>query len=144
VTEDLDADQIQFLSLPDVVSLHAFIMELLNSYAAPLRDEGLLESAIMRARMAHYYESADVVRLAALMAIGISQAQAFVDGNKRTAFIATEVFLDLNGYTLTVDPLALATQLEAIASRDDSLDAATDRFEAWLRERVGPRTDADH
>ena len=133
-------DEIQFLSLPDVISLHAFIMEQLNSYAAPLRDEGLLDSAIMRARMAHYYESADVVRLAALLAIGISQAQAFIDGNKRTAFIATEVFLDLNGHEVIVDPLDLAKQLEAVASREDSLDAATDRFEAWLRERVGPRS----
>jgi death-on-curing protein len=90
--------------------------------------------------MAHYYESADVLRLASLLAIGISQAQAFIDGNKRTAFIATEVFLDLNGFELTVDPLDLAHQLEAVASRNDSLDAATDRFEAWLRERVGPRS----
>jgi len=133
-------DEIQFLSLPDVVSLHAFIMEQLNAYASPRRDEGLLESAIMRARMAHYYESADVIRLAALMAIGISQAQSFIDGNKRTALIAMEVFLDLNRCELTVDPLELAKQLEAVASREDSLDAATDRFEAWLRERVGPRS----
>lgn len=139
MTDGTDVDAVQFLSLPDVVSLHEYIMEQLNSYPAPLRDEGLLESAIMRARMAHYYEGADVVRLASLLAIGISQAQAFLDGNKRTAFISVEVFLDLNGFGITVDPLELAHQLEAVASRDDSLDAATDRFEAWLRERVGPR-----
>lgn len=113
-------------------------MERLGYNPAPLRDEGALESAVMRPRMAHYYVGADVIRQAALLAIGISQAQAFLDGNKRTAFIATEVFLDLNGLSFTADPVNLAQQLETVAARPDSLDAATDRFEAWLRERGTP------
>jgi len=56
--------------------------------------------------MAEHYEGADVVRQAALLASGISQAQAFMDGNKRTAFLATDVFLERNGLVLTGDPLA--------------------------------------
>jgi death-on-curing protein len=130
---------IRHLSLANVIGLHAFIMEKLGYDPAPLRDEGALESAVMRPRMAHYYEEADTVRQAALLAVGISQAQAFVDGNKRTTLISTEVFLETNGLDFTGDPLELAQQLEAVASRSDSLDAATDRFEEWLRERVGPR-----
>ncbi len=105
---------------------------------APLRDEGLLESAVMRPRMAAYYEEADVVRQGALLAAGISQAQAFLDGNKRTAYAALEVFLLHNGIAITVDPLEVARQIEALATRADSLDAATARFEAWLRERGKP------
>src|SRR5215207_745503 len=88
---------VRHLSVANVIGLHAFIMEQLGFAPTPLRDEGALESAVMRPRMAHYYEDADVVRQAALLAIGISQAQAFIDGNKRTALIATEVFLDQNG-----------------------------------------------
>ena len=90
--------------------------------------------------MAAYYEGADIVRQATLLAIGISQAQAFVDGNKRTAYASLDTFLRLNDVAFAGRPLDLAHQLEAVASRDDSLDAATDRFETWLRERVGPRS----
>lgn len=91
--------------------------------------------------MASYYESADIVRQVALLAVAISQAQAFVDGNKRTAYAAAETFIEMNGFEFVGHPLELARQLEAVASRDDSLDAATDRFEAWLRDRVGSRTE---
>jgi death-on-curing protein len=83
--------------------------------------------------MAEHYESADVVRQAALLAVGISQAQAFLDGNKRTALFSAVTFLELNGWSLQFDDLELARQLEAVAERLDSLEAATDRFESWLR-----------
>ncbi len=128
-----------YLTLADVIAMHEEIVERTGRGYAPLRDEGLLESALMRPRMASHYDQADVIRQAALLAIGISQAQSFVDGNKRTAFAAAEVFLDMNGSEYTDDPIALAQQLEAVAGRGDDLAAATDRFEAWLRERVVPR-----
>jgi len=102
---------------------------------APLRGggEGLLESAVMRPRMAEHYEGADIIRQAALLAVGISQAQAFLDGNKRTAVFAAVTFMEVNRFSLLFDDLEMAHQLEAVAERVDSLDAATDRFEAWLR-----------
>ena len=113
-------------------------MSRMGSNPAPFRaeGEGLLESAIMRPRMAAYYEAADLVRQAALLGVGISQAQAFLDGNKRTAFGAVDTFLRLNGYTSPRDSLEYARQLELVAERTDSLDAATGRFEAWLRANV--------
>jgi death-on-curing protein len=126
-------------TLADVLAMHDEVIQRTGAAYAPLRDEGLLESALTRPRHASHYEGADFVRQAALLAIGISQAQAFVDGNKRTAFAATEVFLDINDLECVGEPLELAQQLEGVAARDDSLSAATDRFEAWLRERVGPR-----
>ena len=111
-------------------------MEGMGSYPAPLRDEGALESAVLKPQTAAYYESADLVRQAALLAVGISQAQAFVDGNKRTAFIAALVFLRRNGHPFQGDRLEFAKQLEAVAERTDTLEAATARFEAWLRQHV--------
>jgi death-on-curing family protein len=96
--------------------------------------EGLLESAILRPQFAAHYEGAEVIHQAALLGVGISQAQAFVDGNKRTAFHVTATFLLVNGVDVTrVDALELARQLEAVATRTDSLENATARFEAWLR-----------
>jgi prophage maintenance system killer protein len=64
----------------------------------------------------------------------VSQAQAFVVGNRRTAFHATAMFLLLNGVDVTrLDALELASQLEAVAERTDRLENATARFEVWLR-----------
>jgi len=125
--------EIQYLSLADVVALHAVTMERTGFALAPLRAEATLDSAIQRPRTAAYYEDADLIRQAALLAVGISQPQAFIDGNKRTAFGVLDVFLRLNGSQFSGEPVALAQQLEQVAERSDSLAAATDRFEAWLR-----------
>jgi death-on-curing protein len=130
--------EIRYLSMADVLALHQAMMEKFGFASAPLRDEGALESAIMRPRMAAYYGEADIIRQAALLAVGISQAQAFLDGNKRTAFAASDVFLRLNGLAFAGDPLELAMQLEAIAVRTGNLENATDGFEEWLREQVRP------
>jgi death-on-curing protein len=125
----------EYLGLADVIAIHRHVMTRLGSNPAQFRagGEGLLESAVMRPQMAAHYEEADLIRQAALLAVGVSQSQAFLDGNKRTAFGALRAFLELNGDTFTADSLDVARQLEAVAERSDSLDAATTRFENWLR-----------
>jgi death-on-curing protein len=125
-----------YLTLADAIALHDAVMRRTEYMPAPLREEGLLESALQRPRMAAYYEEANLVRQAALLAVGVAQAQAFLDGNKRTAFAVLDVFLRINGAIYNRDPIALARQLEALAERSDSLDAATGRFEDWLRGQV--------
>ena len=128
--------EIHYLSIADVLALHQAIMEKFGFASVPLRDEGMLESAIMRPRMAAYYSEADIIRQAALLAVGISQAQAFLDGNKRTAFLTCDVFLRLNGLAFVGDPLELAFQLVAVAERRSDLEEATAAFEEWLRRYV--------
>jgi death on curing protein len=135
----LAAERTDYLSLTDVLGLHAAIMRRMGSAPAPLRDEGLLESAVLRPQMAAYYDDADLIRQAALLSAGISQAQAFLDGNKRTAYAALEVFLFRNGIVIVVEPLEVAAQVEAIAMRQMTLDEATTQFEQWLRDRTRPR-----
>lgn len=130
---------LNYLTTLDVVALHEAIMRHLGYGVAPVRDLGGLESAVMRPRMAAQYEDADLIRQAALLAIGISQAQAFVDGNKRAEYAATDVFLRINRMMYSGDPLDLALQLENVAERTDSLSKATDQFEQWLRENVSER-----
>jgi death-on-curing protein len=90
----------------------------------------------MRPRTAAYYEGADLVRQATLLAIGISQNQLFADGNKRTAFASLVAFLRLNDHAYIGGAIELAQQLELVAGRSGSLGAATDDFEAWLRDLV--------
>jgi death-on-curing protein len=132
-------EDIASLTVGDVVAIHEHVMTRLGHVPEGLRDEGALESAIMRPRHAAYYESVDPIRQAALMAVGISQAQAFVDGNKRMAFQCLDTFLWINGVEFIGDPMALADWLVAVAERSAELDKATDDFEAWLREHVKPR-----
>lgn len=128
----------RYLTVLDVEALHVFIMEQTGDAPAPLRDRGLLESAVMRPQMAAHCANADPVEQCALLTLGISLARAFVDGNKRTAFIAADVFLRANGLLFIGDPLELARQLEASAGQQESPEEATARFTAWLREYVSP------
>jgi death on curing protein len=127
---------IRYLTLADVIALHEAVMQRTGAVVAVLRDEGLLESAVTRPRMAAYYKDADIRRQATLLAVAICQAQAFVDGNKRTAYACIETFLHLNGLRYAGDPVELAKQLEPIASRDDDLSSATARFETRPRDQV--------
>jgi death on curing protein len=63
-----------------------------------LRDEGLLESALARPRHVWSYEpDAGLPRLAGEYGFGLARNHPFLDGNKRTAFVAMNVFLILNG-----------------------------------------------
>ena len=68
-----------------------------------LRDFGLLESALARPRNAFAYGEEDIVILAVRLLAAIAQAHAFEQGNKRTAFAATRVFLSANGYDTAFD-----------------------------------------
>lgn len=128
--------QLRYPSLAEVVAIHDEIMRRLGANPNPLRDEGLLESALMRPQMAAWYEEADIVRQAALLGIGISQAQAFLDGNKRMAFATMDAFLWVNGWEFVGDPLDLAMQFERMAEPSVESSVAIETFETWLREHV--------
>jgi len=127
-----------YLDLADALALHAAVMESTGAGPAALRNEALLEAALMRPQMAAYYDQAGLIRQFALLALGVAQAQAFIDGNKRTAFACADAFLRLNGLAYAGDPVELGQQLEAVAQREGSVEEATERFEAWLREHTGP------
>jgi death-on-curing protein len=122
----------RWLSAAEVIGLHGSVMRRMGWPLAPLLDEGAVESAVMRPQMAARYDDADPSRQAALLSLGISQAQAFLDGNKRTAYAALEVFLYLNGLRLATDSLTAARELERVAEAADRR-AAEAEFEVWLR-----------
>ena len=65
-----------------------------------VRDEGMLESALERPRNKYAYGEPDIFDLAAAYAYGIARNHPFVDGNKRTALVASRTFLLVNGYQI--------------------------------------------
>ena len=131
--------ELRYPTLAEVIAIHEKVMRGLGDAPRPLRDEGLLESALTRPQMAAYYEGADIVRQAMLLGLGISQARAFLDSNKRTAFQTLDAFLWVNGWEAAGEPMELARQFEKVAERSNDPDEATDAFEAWLREYVRRR-----
>jgi len=94
-----------------------------------VRDANLLESALARPVNLDAYGAPDAPALAAAYGYGISRNHAFIDGNKRTGFVAAELFLRLNGYQLVADDADCVLTMLAVASGD----LAEDAFAAWLR-----------
>ena len=81
-----------------------------------IRDEGLLDFALARPRNHFAYsKKCDLADLAAAYAFGLSQNHPFRDGNKRVAFLAAGLFLELNGFELASDQVTAAQMFFALA-----------------------------
>ena len=102
--------------------------------ASGTRDAGLFESALARPQHLVTYSAPDAADLAASYGYGLARNHPFVDGNKRTAFVAVELFLALNGHDLTAsDADCVLTMLSVAAG---TLDEAA--FAQWLRQHTQP------
>ena len=94
----MPADSVQFLSHDELLEIHARLIQRFGGEAG-IRDPGLLDSALFRPQTG-YYE--DLAEMGAALFESLIMNHPFVDGNKRIAFFATDVFLRLNGYRLKV------------------------------------------
>ncbi len=103
--------------------------------AAGLRDEGLLESALARPLNLAGYAEPDVAELAALYALALARNHPFIDGNKRTAYVALETFLALNGIDFPVSDADAVIMTLRMAARDLSDEDFTD----WVRTHAVPQ-----
>jgi death on curing protein len=151
-----------YLTAEDVTAIHGDLMARMGSPPAPLLHPDKLDSAVNRPRqLGHYEPGADLFAQAVSLAVGISQAQAFQDGNKRAAYAAADSFVIANGFRIDGHPLAFASWLICVAGHinDDDLDVVVDhlgldlvaeldamgresicrRFEDWLRENASPQ-----
>jgi death-on-curing protein len=97
-----------------------------------VRDAGLLASALARPLHLATYGDPDAAALAAAYGFGLAKNHPFVDGNKRTAFVAVELFLSLNGWDLTAGDGDCVLTMLALAGGD--LSEA--EFAAWLRSNM--------
>lgn len=91
-----------WLDLDGVLEAHEEQIELFGG-ATGVRDLSLIESALARPQQLYHYEGeGDMLILAVRLGVGIAQNHGFVDGNKRTGFVAMLEFLGINGYVLAL------------------------------------------
>ena len=102
---------------------------------AGLRDANALESAVARAEQLAHYGAPDAADLAAAYGFGIARSHPFSDGNKRTAFVAVELFLALNGFELMASDADSVITMLSVAAGD--IEEAT--FAEWIRTHIQQR-----
>ncbi len=103
--------------------------------APGLRDEGLLDSALSRPLNLALYGDPDVAELAAAYGIGLAKNHAFVDGNKRAAFLALGMFLALNGHRLRATQVDATLTMLAVAAGE----IGEKGLSQWIRDHMEPR-----
>ena len=103
--------------------------------APGLRDEGLLDSALSRPLNLALYDDPDVADLAAAYGIGLAKNHAFVDGNKRAAFLALGMFLALIGHRLRATQLDATLTMLAVAAGEISEKGLSQ----WIRDHMERR-----
>jgi death-on-curing protein len=101
----------------------------LHGGASGIRDEGLLDSALNRAKNLALYGQPDYADLATAYVFGLSSNHAFVDGNKRVAFLALGLFLGLNGYKLTASQVDATLTMMSVAKGE----IQESEFGQWIR-----------
>ena len=100
-----------------------------------IRNGSLIESALAKPQNLAAYKTPDAAELAAAYAFALVRNHGFVDGNKRTAWIAARLFLEDNGYRIEYEPLGAIRFMETLAA--GSMDE--EETVAWFRKRVSLR-----
>jgi len=98
-----------------------------------VRDEGLLDSALGKPQNLFAYGKPSLFQLAASYAFGIVKNHPFIDGNKRTGFVAAAAFLDSNGFELTATEVEATFKTLGLAAGEVS----EARYGVWLKENCG-------
>jgi death on curing protein len=105
----------------DQIATHGGAYGLLNA--------GMLESALVRPQNLYSYQQADLFSLAAAYGYGIAKNHAFIDGNKRTAFMVMFTFLQVNGWRLVLPEPAVVLTMPQVANGIVTESVLAD----WLR-----------
>jgi death-on-curing protein len=119
----------KFLSLDEALAIH---QRLIDEFGGPpgIRDYGLLESALHRPGTGYY---ADLAEMAAALFESLLMNHPFIDGNKRVAFFATDVFLRMNGWRIEVKARAAHRFLIGLLERGE---ADYGHLLPWLRKHL--------
>ena len=111
--------ELNWVTYEQVIAIHS--LQLRRFGGAPgLRDDGLLRSALERPQNKWIYEQAGMAELAAAYGYGLAKNHAFVDGNKRIAFMAMVVFLRKNGVAFAPDPAQATAMILSLAAGEVS------------------------
>jgi death-on-curing protein len=129
----VSAAEIRWVSDSVVLALHDQQLAE-HGGASGIRDKSLLLSALARPRTIAIFTNLDLADPAAAYAVGIARNRAFVDGNKRTAFVvAAGVFLPINGYELTAANEEIVRVMLAVADGTLPEVALAAGFREWMR-----------
>jgi death-on-curing protein len=120
-----------FLTVADVLAIHTALMQRYGG-ALGVRDPGALESALFRPQTGYYQ---DIVAEAAALMESLAINHPFVDGNKRIAFAATDVFFRINGWQLRRAPMQIHAEMLQLLETSTFEHAHID---PWLREFAYP------
>lgn len=122
---------LEFLSIDEVEAIHE---QLIEEFGGPrgVRDRGLLDSALHRPQTGYYD---DLAEMAGALFESLIMNHVFIDGNKRVAFFATDVFLRLNGWRIVVEADAAHAFLIGLLERGE---CTFDRLAVWLRSSIEP------
>ncbi len=126
---------INFLTIDDVLKIHE--QQLLHfGGASGIRDRSGLEAAVQQpqASWASEYLYESIFDMASVYAYHIAEAQAFVDGNKRTALHVALLFLAVNGYEIQVDDPRLYDAMIAIAKKELTKEDLSNLFRELIIE----------
>ena len=122
--------ELSFLHLEEVLEAQADLIET-HGGTHGLRDQGALESALAAAKNRAYYEEAEAILCAATYAYHLTQAHAFIDGNKRIAAYAADAFLRFNGIKLQVTNDEIVDLFLSIAAGQVTRDEVEQIFADW-------------
>ncbi|KDP85884.1 phage killer protein [Cupriavidus sp. SK-3] len=120
-----------YLTVADVLGMHTVLMQRYGG-APGVRDPGALEAALFRPQTG-YYE--DILAEAAALLESLAINHPFVDGNKRIAFAAADVFLRINGWRLQRPPMQIYGEMIQMLE-SGTFDIA--HLEPWLRAFARP------
>lgn len=123
-------DEPSWLERADVIQIHDEQISLYGGLPG-LMDGGALDSALARPKNLIAYRTPDIFGLAASYAFGLARNHCFVDGNKRTAFASSAVFLLDHGFLIIPDGPGNARMFEGLASGSVTEDALA----SWFRAR---------
>jgi death-on-curing protein len=119
----------EYLTVDEALAIHERLIDRFGGESG-VRDVGLLESALYRPQTGYYKY---VEEMAAAMFESLLVNHAFVDGNKRVAFFATDVFLRLNGWKLTV---TADDGEQFIVGMLEAHDCSFDKILPWIRKHL--------
>lgn len=122
---------LSFLTKEEVLRLHEQGIEEFGG-SHRLRDEGALESALLAVENRAYYEEAGLAVCAATYVYHLTQAHAFLDGNKRIGAAAALLFIRLNDARLNMTNAEMIEQFLKIAASE----LARDEIEQLFKQRI--------
>jgi death-on-curing protein len=119
----------EYLTVPDVLAIHSILIQRYGGTHG-IRDSGALESALFRLQSGYYV---DIVAEAAALMESLAINHPFVDGNKRVAFAATDIFLRINSYRINCESIIIyADMMQMFETGTFNLA----HLEPWLRKLV--------